>query len=91
MVDGLSESIFRLRGLAHAVLDLGDSAIRAARFEADGWIVAALFGEVSVKREGFFQELALNRFHLRLVGEPLLGDLRVHVVDGLARLVGICL
>ena len=46
-----------------------------------------LLGETFIEAQGFFQELALKRLQPWLMGQPLFGDLGVHVVHGRAGLL----
>src|SRR5262245_42985034 len=45
-------------------------------------IIAPLAGELLIEVQGLLEELPLYWLHLWLLGQPLQGDLRVHLIDG---------
>ena len=62
--------------------DLADPVRRLGRLAADLRALARLGGELLVEGQGLLQELALELRQVALRGEPVLGDLGVHLVDG---------
>ena len=72
------------RVLAQLLLDLADPPRGLARLPAHLGRGVVRPGEPLVEPQRLEEELALERLHLRLLGQPLLGHLGVHVVDGRA-------
>ena len=80
---GLAKRRFRLFVLPQFALDLTRTLLGLRRLELDGRVGALFGGQLLIEGQGLFQELLLDLRELRLLREPLLGELRVHVVHGL--------
>src|SRR5437870_13446707 len=78
--DGLAVRLFGLVVLIQNAMDFSETKVGDRGLAANIGIAAILLGKLLIKAQSLFEKLLSQRILERLVGQPLLRDLGVHII-----------